>query len=46
VLVWDLISKNGFRVQSQVLMAVITTPDGETVTKTFSVVVGSFRIVD
>ena len=44
--VWDIISKNGFRVQSQVLVAVITTPDGETVTKTFSVVVGSFRILD
>jgi len=44
--VWDLISKNGFRVQSQVLVAVITTPDGESTTKTFSVVVGSFRIVD
>lgn len=44
--IWDLISKNGFRVQSQVLMAVITTPSGEAVTKTFSVVVGSFRIVD
>lgn len=44
--VWDLMSKNGFRTQSQVLVAVITTPNGESVTKTFSIVVGNFRIVD
>jgi len=38
--VWDLLSKNGFRIQSQSLIAVITTPEGAQTTKVFSVVVG------
>ena len=44
--VWDLLTKNGLRVQSQTLLAVIKTPNGETTVQPFSVVVGPFRIVE
>ncbi|TAL68982.1 MAG: hypothetical protein EPN82_08710 [Bacteroidetes bacterium] len=43
--VWDLLSKNGQRVQSQTLVALITTPNGAQTIKKFAVVVGGFRIV-
>lgn len=43
--VWDLLTKNGLRVQSQPLVAVITTPDGAQVVKNFAVVVGSYRVL-
>ena len=46
VAIWDLLTKNGQRVQSQTLVALIETPDGATTTKQFSVVVGGFRIID
>ena len=46
VAVWDLLTKNGQRVQSQTLVALIETPDGATTMKSFSIVVGGFRIVD
>ncbi|GAB5466608.1 MAG: hypothetical protein Kapaf2KO_20440 [Candidatus Kapaibacteriales bacterium] len=42
--VWDLLTDSGLRVQSQSLVARITTPDGAETLKTFSLVVGSFRI--
>lgn len=44
--VWDLLTKNGLRVQSQTLIGVIRTPNGESTVQPFSVVVGPFRIVD
>ncbi|MFY8162531.1 MAG: hypothetical protein ACOVNU_14445 [Candidatus Kapaibacteriota bacterium] len=44
--VWDLLTKNGLRVQSQTLLAVIRTPNGEESVRPFSVVVGPFRIID
>lgn len=43
--VWNLISANGMRVQSQAFVAVITTPDGAQTVKNFSVVVGGFRLI-
>jgi hypothetical protein len=45
VAVWDLLTDSGLRVQSQSLVARIYTPDGAETLKTFSLVVGSFRIV-
>lgn len=44
--IWDLLSKNGQRISSQSLIAVITTPDGAQTTKNFSVIVGGFRLID
>jgi len=44
--IWDLLTKNGQRVQSQTLVALIETPDGATATRQFSVVVGGFRVVE
>lgn len=46
VQVWDLLSKNRQRVQSQALIAVITSPNGAKTVKTFSVVVGGFRLIE
>lgn len=43
--VWDLLTKNRQRVQSQTFVAVITTPDGAQTVQKFSVVVGGFRLV-
>lgn len=42
--VWDLLSKNKQRIQSQTLIAYITTPDGAQTVKNFSVIVGSSTI--
>jgi len=42
---WDLLSKNGLRINSQSMIAVITTPDGAQTVKPFSVVVGSYRVI-
>lgn len=42
---WDLLTTNGQRVQSQTLVAVITTPDGAQTVKNFSVVVGGFKFI-
>lgn len=44
--IWDLLSKNKQRVQSQTLVAVITTPDGAKTIKNFSVIVGGFRLIE
>lgn len=44
--VWDLLSKNGQRVASQTMAAVITTPDGAQTIKNFTVVVGGFRVIE
>jgi len=46
VQVWDLLSKNESRVQSQAFIAVITTPNGAKTVKNFSVVVGGFRLLE
>ncbi|HRP02572.1 MAG TPA: hypothetical protein PLE30_07995 [Candidatus Kapabacteria bacterium] len=46
VQVWDLLSKNESRVQSQAFVAVISTPNGAQTVKNFSVVVGGFRLLD
>lgn len=46
VQVWDLLSSNLQRVQSQTFVAVITTPNGAQTVKKFSVVVGGFRIIE
>ena len=43
--VWNLLSTNKQRVQSQILVALITTPNGAQTIKKFSVVVGGFRLV-
>ncbi len=43
--IWDLLTKNRQRVQSQTFVAVITTPDGAQTVQKFSVVVGGFRLV-
>ncbi len=43
--VWDLLTKNRQRVESQTLVAVISTPNGAQTVKKFSVVVGGFRLV-
>ncbi len=42
---WDLLTTNGQRVQSQTLVAVITTPNGAQTIKNFSVVVGGFKFI-
>ncbi|KXK55106.1 MAG: Fibronectin type III domain protein [Chlorobi bacterium OLB7] len=42
---WDLVSNGNRQVQSQLLIARITTPNGAETIKKFSVVVGGFRIV-
>ncbi|MEI6091464.1 MAG: hypothetical protein WCR42_13500 [bacterium] len=42
---WDLLTTNGQRVQSQALVAIISTPDGAQTVKNFSVVVGGFKII-
>lgn len=44
--VWDLLTKNRQRVQSQALIAVITAPNGAKTIKNFSVVVGGFRLIE
>jgi hypothetical protein len=44
--VWGLLTESGLRVQSQTLIALITAPDGTTVSRPFSVVVGSYRILN
>ena len=46
VALFDLLTKNGQRVQSQTLIAFIKTPCGAMTTKQFSVIVGGFRIID
>ncbi|PKL86547.1 MAG: hypothetical protein CVV22_00165 [Ignavibacteriae bacterium HGW-Ignavibacteriae-1] len=46
VQVWDLLSSNLQRVQSQTFVAVITTPNGAQTVKKFSVIVGGFRIIE
>jgi hypothetical protein len=46
VQVWDLLSKNRQRIQSQSLIAVITAPNGAKTVKNFSVVVGGFRLIE
>jgi hypothetical protein len=43
--VWDLLSRNQQRVDSQTLVALIKTPDGAQAVKKFSIVVGGFRVV-
>jgi len=43
--VWDLLSSNGIRVQSQAFVALITASDGSQAVKNFSVVVGGFRLI-
>ncbi len=43
--VWDLLSTNKQRIESQTLVALIKTPDGAQTVKKFSVVVGGFRII-
>ena len=42
---WDLVSSGNRQVQSQLLIARITTPNGAEVIEKFSIVVGGFRIV-
>jgi hypothetical protein len=42
---WDLLSRNGQRVQSQSMIAIIKTPNGAQTVKKFSVVVGGFRLI-
>ncbi len=44
--VWNLLSTNKQRVQSQILVALITTPNGAQTIKKFAVVVGGFRLID
>lgn len=44
--VWDLIMKNGLRVQSQTLVAHIVSPDGAETMEKFSIVVGTFNTFD
>jgi len=46
VYVWDLLTKNRQRIQSQALIAVITAPNGSQTVKNFSVVVGGFRLIE
>lgn len=45
VQVWDLMTQAGMRVQSQTLVALIKA-DGAEVAKTFSVIVGSYRVIE
>ena len=42
---WDLLSSNQQRVQSQMMIALIRTPDGAETVKKFTVVVGSARLI-
>lgn len=44
--IWDLLSKNKLRVQSQNFLAYIKTKDGAQSIQKFSVVVGGFRLLD
>lgn len=44
--VWNLLTKNGLRSQSQTFIAQIKTPEGAETNTTFSIVVGSFRVID
>ncbi|MBX3043650.1 MAG: hypothetical protein KIT33_02940 [Candidatus Kapabacteria bacterium] len=44
--VWDLLTRNRQRIQSQALIAVITAPNGAKTIKNFSVVVGGFRLIE
>ncbi len=44
--IWDLITKNKQRVQSQTFLAIIKTPDGAETVKKFSLVVGGFQLLD
>ncbi len=44
--IWDLITKNKQRVQSQTFLALIRTPNGAESVKKFSVVVGGFQLLD
>lgn len=46
VRIWDLLTKNSQRIQSQTLLALIKTPDGYMTTKQFSIVVGGFRLIE
>ncbi|MDQ1266115.1 MAG: hypothetical protein QG635_1267, partial [Bacteroidota bacterium] len=43
--IWDVLTKNDQRVQSQTLVALIKTPNGAKTVKQFSVVVGGFRLI-
>lgn len=43
--VWDLLSSNRQRVESQVMIAVITSPNGAQTIKEFAVVVGGYRLI-
>lgn len=43
--VWDLVSKNGQRVASQMILVKIETPSGASVMRKFSVIVGPARII-
>lgn len=42
---WDLVTSAGRQVESQLLIARITTPDGAETIKKFSVVIGGFRLL-
>jgi len=44
--VWDLLSKNKLRIQSQSFLAYIKTKDGAQSIQKFSIVVGGFRLLD
>lgn len=44
--VWDMIMKNGLRVQSQTLIAQIIAPNGAETIERFSIVVGTFNVYD
>jgi hypothetical protein len=43
--IWDLLSTNNQRVQSQTLIAIIKSPNGAEQVVPFSVVVGGFRLI-
>ena len=43
--IWDLLSSNKQRAQSQVMIAVISTPNGAQTVKEFSIVVGGYRLI-
>ncbi len=43
--VWNLLTKNGLRSQSQTLVAHITTPEGTETLQKFTIVVGGFRLI-
>lgn len=43
--VWNLITKNGLRAQSQTFIAYITEPGGAQTTQKFTIVVGGFRVI-